>query len=137
MFYKSVMDGRTNGRTDGQTDRPGYSDARTHLNKAVYTAYVAPSRPKSKSITYGRTDGRTDTHSYRVASSQLKRLMRKKRNARRGSQKLRKTISIILLLTSRNKAQRPTMRPQAFLGISSYREVRDARRKSEYGNSHL
>ena len=33
-----------------------------------------------------------------------------------------------------NKAQRPTMRPQAFLGISSH--VRDARRKSEYGNSH-
>ena len=36
-----------------------------------------------------------------------------------------------------NKAQRPTMRPQAFLGISSYRDERDARRKSEYGNSHL
>ena len=29
-------------------------------NKAVYTAYVAPRRPKSKSITYGRTDGPTD-----------------------------------------------------------------------------
>ena len=45
-------------------------------NKAVYTAYVAPSRPKSKSITYGRTDGptdrQTDTRSYRVASSRLK-----------------------------------------------------------------
>ena len=36
-----------------------------------------------------------------------------------------------------NKAQRPTMRPQAFLGISSYRDERDARRKSEYSNSHL
>ena len=34
----------------------------SHLynNKAVYTAYVAPRRPKSKSITYGRTDGQTD-----------------------------------------------------------------------------
>ena len=39
-----------------------------------------------------------------------------------------------LLHTWENKAQRPTMRPHAFLGISSYR---DARRKSEYGNSHL
>ena len=38
--------------------------------------------------------------------------------------------------TLKNKAQRPTMRPQAFLGISSYRDVRDARRKSEYGNSY-
>ena len=36
-----------------------------------------------------------------------------------------------------NKAQRPTMRPQAFLGISSYRDMRDARRKSEYGDSPL
>jgi len=42
------------------------------LNKAVYTALVALSRPKSESITYGRTDGRTDTPSYRVASKQLK-----------------------------------------------------------------
>ena len=31
-----------------------------YKNKAVYTAYVAPSRPKSKSITDIRTDGRTD-----------------------------------------------------------------------------
>ncbi len=29
-------------------------------NKATYTAYVAPSRPKSKRVTYGPTDGRTD-----------------------------------------------------------------------------
>ena len=36
-----------------------------------------------------------------------------------------------------NKAQRSTMRPQAFLSISSYTDVRDARGKSEYGNSHL
>ena len=36
-----------------------------------------------------------------------------------------------------NKAQRPTMRPHAFLGISSYRDARDERRKSENGNSHL
>ena len=29
-------------------------------NKAVYTAFVAPRRPKRKSVTYGRTDGPTD-----------------------------------------------------------------------------
>ena len=39
--------------------------------------------------------------------------------------------------SKKNKAQQPTMRPLAFLGISSYRDERDARRKSEYGNSHL
>ena len=43
----------------------------------------------------------------------------------------------VLCLCKLNKAQRPTMRPQAFLGISSYKEKRDAWRKSEYGNSHL
>ena len=31
-------------------------------NMAVYTAYVAPRRPKSKSITDIRTDGPTDGH---------------------------------------------------------------------------
>ena len=30
-----------------------------YKNKAVYTAYVTPRRPKSKSITYIRTDGPT------------------------------------------------------------------------------
>ena len=30
------------------------------VNKAVYTAYVAPRRPKSESITYIHTDRRTD-----------------------------------------------------------------------------
>ena len=48
-----------------------------HLkNKAVYTALVAPSRPKSESVTdrptNQPTNGRTDTRSYRVASSRLK-----------------------------------------------------------------
>ena len=47
-------------------------------NKDVYTALVAPSRPKSESVTdqstNGRTDGRTDTRSYRVAASRLKRI---------------------------------------------------------------
>ena len=33
--------------------------------------------------------------------------------------------------------KRPTMHPHAFLGISSHRDARDARWKSEYGNSHL
>ena len=45
------------------------------LNKAVYTALVAPSRPRKKTG-YRRTDhpsdGRTDTPSYRVTSSRLK-----------------------------------------------------------------
>ena len=40
-FYKSVTDRRTDRRTDrptdGRTDTPSYRDARTHLNKAVYT----------------------------------------------------------------------------------------------------
>ena len=40
-----------------------------HPNKAVYTAFVAPRRPKSKSVTEWVTYGRTDTRSYRVASS--------------------------------------------------------------------
>ena len=48
--------------------RAAYKDA--SINKAVYTAFVAPRRPKSESITYrrtdgptdGRTDGRTDGH---------------------------------------------------------------------------
>jgi len=46
--------------TDRQTNRP--MDWRTHLktllNKAVYTASVAPSRPK-KITGYHPTDGRT------------------------------------------------------------------------------
>ena len=41
------------------------------------------------------------------------------------------------ILVRKNKAQRPTMRPQELLGISSYRDMRDARRKSEYGDSPL
>ena len=40
------------------------------------TAYVAPRRPKSESMTHiptdRTTDGRTDTRSYRVALSQLR-----------------------------------------------------------------
>ena len=47
-------------------------------NKAVYTALVAPSRPKKELVTDhptdGPTDGPTDTPSYRVASSRLKKL---------------------------------------------------------------
>ena len=39
---------------------------------AVYTAFVAPSRPKNESVTDQRTNGRTDTRSYRVAASRLK-----------------------------------------------------------------
>ena len=50
-------------------------------NKAVYTALVAPSRPKKELVTDGPTDGRTDTPSYRVASSRLKREKIKKRNS--------------------------------------------------------
>ena len=41
--------------TDIQTDRK-------LNNKAAYTAYAAPRRPKSKSITNGPTDQRTDGH---------------------------------------------------------------------------
>ena len=49
-----------------------------YTNKAVYTALVAPSMPKSESITHGRTDERTDgwtdgrTSALIVASERLK-----------------------------------------------------------------
>ena len=33
-----------------------------YMNKAIYTAFVAPRRPKSKCVTYGRTDGPMDGH---------------------------------------------------------------------------
>ena len=42
------------------------------FNKAVYTAYVAPSRPK-KITGYRPSDRPTDTTSYRVASSRQKK----------------------------------------------------------------
>ena len=42
-----------------------------YSNKAVYTAYVAPSNVRDRRRD-GPTDGRTDTPSYRVASARLK-----------------------------------------------------------------
>ncbi len=42
----------------------GWTNGPTHLerykNKAVYAAYVAPRRPKNKSLTESVTDGQTD-----------------------------------------------------------------------------
>ena len=38
-------------------------------NKAVYTAFVAPRRPKSKSVTYGPTDQRTDGRTHALKES--------------------------------------------------------------------
>ena len=56
--------------------------SKTEYPWAVYTVFVAPSRPKNETVTDGRTDGptnqptnqRTDTRSYRVALSRLKNI---------------------------------------------------------------
>ena len=52
----------TDRPTDGRMDKASYRDARTHLTSkgAVYTAFVAPSRPKSESVTDRPTDGPTN-----------------------------------------------------------------------------
>ena len=67
--------------THRRPDKALYRDVRAHLNKAVYTAYIAPRRPKSKGVTIdqtgdgptdGPTDRQTDKAGCRVACTRLK-----------------------------------------------------------------